>query len=143
MFGTFADSVSSSTATAHEKPLPQVVFYSIEYPGYVEECSVPQAIGNLGGQPKVDQVFRRTAQKTDPPLELSFHPCNPFSHPIPGDVVPSNSLLLKVVKRKRRVDAAHNDDGVIGEYTADVVGVVSKTARFRSAYFVMPHRLCG
>ena len=141
MLGTFSDSVSSSTA--REKPLPQVAFCSIEYPGYVEECSVPQAIENLGGQPKVDQVFRRTAQKTDAPLELSFHPRNPFSHPIPGDVVPSNSLLLKVVKRKRRVDAAHSDDGVIGEYTADVVGIVSKTARFRSAYFIMLRRLHG
>jgi len=141
MLGVSSDSASSSTA--RERPLQQVAFYSIEYPGYIEEHSVPQAVENLGGQAKVDQAFRRTAQKTDALLELSFHPRNPFSHPIPGDVVPSQNLLLKVVKRKRRIDAAHNDDGAIGEYTADVVGIVSKTARFRSAYFIMPHCLCG
>lgn len=110
--------------------LPQLSFYSIEYPGYVQPSSVPLAIDNLGGQSKVDRAFKRTASKTQALLELSLRPGNPFAHPIPGDVVSTNNLLLKVTKRKRK----HVSDGRIGEYTAEVAGIVLKTARFRSDF---------
>ncbi len=130
-------SESARTPTAIEHPFPQVPYYSIEYPGYVQHSSVPLAIENLGGQSKLGHAFRRSSHKTDALLELSFHRDNPFTHPIPGDVVPANSLLLKVVKRKRKapIDAMSidNSDSIIGEFTAEVVGIVSKTARFRSA----------
>ena len=110
--------------------LPQLPFYSVEYPGYVQHSSVPLAINNLGGQSKIDHAFKRTPSKTQTLLELSLRPGNPFAHPIPGDVVDTNNLLLKVTKRKRKhVD---DDSSTIGEYTTEVVGVVSKTARFRS-----------
>lgn len=120
-----------------ERPLPQVSYYSVEYPGYLQDSSVPLAIDRLGGQSKLDHVFHRSSQKKDTLLELSFRPDNPFMHPVPGDVVPANNLLLKIVKRKRKapVDAMSVDDSkrVIGEYTAEVIGILSKTARFRSA----------
>ncbi|TFK27098.1 hypothetical protein FA15DRAFT_587283 [Coprinopsis marcescibilis] len=114
---------------APEHPLPQQQFYSIEYPGYVKEASVPTVIHNLGGRVRIDRAFKRMAPKTDSLLELSFNPENPFSHPIPGDVVNTNNLLLKVTRRRRKLP---NEDGEIGEYKAEVVGVITKTARFRS-----------
>ncbi|PPQ95507.1 hypothetical protein CVT26_008535 [Gymnopilus dilepis] len=123
---------STTTQPEAGRPLPQVSFYSIEYPGYVSPTSVPTAIRNVGGQAKLDRAFKRTAQKSDTLLELSLRPENPFAHPIPGDVVGANNLLLKVVKRKRKRSAENSDAPPIGEYTAEVVGVMSKTARFRS-----------
>jgi general transcription factor 3C polypeptide 5 (transcription factor C subunit 1) len=118
--------------TAQERRLPQVTFYSVEYPGYVKDSSVPLAIQNIGGQSKLDNAFRRSAQRRDALLELSFRSKDPFAHPIPGDVIPANNLLLKVVKRKRKSP----DSEVIGDFTAEIVGIVSKTARFRSASFL-------
>ncbi|KAJ3507558.1 hypothetical protein NLJ89_g6231 [Agrocybe chaxingu] len=118
---------------APERPLPPVVFYSVEYPGYVKPTSVPLAVSNLGGQDKLDQVFRRTTQRADTLVELSLRPGNPFAHPIPGDVVNANNLLLKVVKRKRKAPpGASPFDGAAGEYTAELVGILSKTVRFRN-----------
>jgi general transcription factor 3C polypeptide 5 (transcription factor C subunit 1) len=121
---------STPPSVAGDPVLPQLPFYSVEYPGYVQHSSVPLAINNLGGQSKIDHAFKRTPSKTQTLLELSLRPGNPFAHPIPGDVVGTNNLLLKVTKRKRKhVD---DDSSTIGEYTTEVVGVVSKTARFRS-----------
>jgi general transcription factor 3C polypeptide 5 (transcription factor C subunit 1) len=141
--------MSQKSAPAHE--LPTTHFYSIEYPGYVRPESVSKAIHSLGGQPSIDRAFRRNAPREDSLLELNLRPDNPFSHPLPGDLVPTNNLLLKVVKRKlkRRPPPTDDDDGlhkeeeeVIGEYTAVAVGAIPKTARFRSEQicpFLTPH----
>ncbi|KAJ7499127.1 RNA polymerase III transcription factor IIIC subunit-domain-containing protein [Mycena latifolia] len=125
-------SSSSPGIPAPERPIPATPFYSIEYPGYVRPTSVPIAVQNLGGQAALDSAFKRSAAKTEATLELRLRPGNPFAHPVPGDVVLTNNLVLKVVKRKRknRMDA---DDGALqGEYTAEIVGSTSKTVRFRS-----------
>lgn len=128
------------TALAHE--LPAAHFYSIEYPGYVHPESVVTAVHSLGGQSSIDRAFRRSAPKEDALLELNLRPDNPFSHPLPGDLVPTNNILLKVVKR--RLKRTPDDDGshkdIIGEYTAAAVGVIPKTARFRSErYPLLPN----
>jgi len=123
-------SVHDAPTEAPEKPLPHTPYYSVEYPGYVQDSSVPLAVSNLGGQEKLDQVFRRSAPRSEAILELSLNPGSPFAHPIPGNVVGTNNLVLKIVKRRRKgKDLA---DAPIGEYTAEVVGVGSKVARFRS-----------
>ncbi|KAI9467269.1 RNA polymerase III transcription factor IIIC subunit-domain-containing protein [Lactarius psammicola] len=110
------------TALAHE--LPTAHFYSIEYPGYVRPESVSTAVHSLGGQSSIDRAFRRGAPKEDALLELNLRPDNPFSHPLPGDLVPTNNILLKVVKR--RLKRSPDDDGsqkeIVGEYTAAAVG---------------------
>ena len=126
--------MQSTPPSVVEPPLLQHTFYSVEYPGYVQPSSVPLAINNLGGQSKVDHAFKRTGPKSQTLLELSLRPGNPFAHPIPGDVVGTNNLLLKVTKRKRKPVAG--DPCTTGEYTAEVVGIVSKTARFRSDFMV-------
>ncbi|KAF8211339.1 RNA polymerase III transcription factor IIIC subunit-domain-containing protein [Mycena galopus ATCC 62051] len=118
---------------APERPIVATPFYSVEYPGYVRTTSVPIAVRNLGGQGALGTAFKRSAAKTDPgTLELKLRPENPFAHPVPGDVVPTNNLVLKVVKRKRK-NRMDTDDGTAqGEYIAEVVGSTSKTVRFRS-----------
>lgn len=118
-------------------PLPPQHFYSVEYPGYVAPTSVQSAIRHLGGQASVDNAFKRIRRNEtrDNLVDLKFRPEDPFSHPVPGDVTSTNNLLLKVVKRKRRRLNAPQDsvsDKVEKEFTAEVVGDIPKTLRFRS-----------
>lgn len=120
-----------SSLQAAVYPLPQVPFYSIEYPGYVRPTSVPLAMSNLGGQSALDNAFKRAASKTETLIELKLRPDQPFAHPVPGDVVATNNILLRIVKKRRK---NRLDDGYIGEYTTEVIGVIPKTARFRSEY---------
>ncbi|PCH41610.1 hypothetical protein WOLCODRAFT_17227 [Wolfiporia cocos MD-104 SS10] len=123
--------VRPAVAPAPERPLPSTHFYSVEYPGYVQPTSVPLAVERLGGQQCVEGAFRRSGAA----LELHLRPGNPYAHPVPGEVVPTNNILLRVVKRRRKRrdgDTGGNGDGSVGEYTVQAVGVVSKTARFRS-----------
>lgn len=120
---------SSLPTEALERPLPATHFYSVEYPGYVQHSSVPLAVRNLGGASKLESAFKRTAARSEALLELNLRYGNPYAHPIPGDVVGTSNILIKVTKRKRRrVD----DDGVVGDYIAEPLGVILKTARFRS-----------
>ena len=119
-------------ANTPERPLPQVPFYSIEYPGYVRATSTPLAIKNLGGQSKLDSTFRRATSKPESFLEISLRPINPFSHQVPGEVVSTNNILLKVVKRRRK-----GKD--VGEYVISAVGVIHKTLRFRSKFLASPY----
>ncbi|KAH0587367.1 hypothetical protein H2248_006166 [Termitomyces sp. 'cryptogamus'] len=118
-----------SSLQAPAYPLPQTPFYSIEYPGYVRPTSVSLAVSNLGGQSVLDSAFKRAASKTETLIELKLRPEQPFAHPVPGDVVPTNNILLKIVKKRRK---NRLEDGAIGEYTAEAIGVIPKTARFRS-----------
>ncbi|KAG6911660.1 hypothetical protein DXG01_007910 [Tephrocybe rancida] len=118
---------NSSQATDH--PLPQTPFYSIEYPGYVLPASVPLAVSNLGGQSALDSAFKRSASKTETLIELKLRPDQPFAHPVPGDVVSTNNILLKIVRKRRKHKL---EDGTTGEYTTEAVGIIPKTARFRS-----------
>src|ERR1700691_1244779 len=113
-----SSSTSYTSSEAPEHPLPSTPFFSIEYPGYVRSTSIPLAINNLGGQSSLDNAFKRTATKTDALLELSLRPGNPFAHPVPGDVVGTSNVLLKVVKRKRRRADGQAGVDTVGEYTA-------------------------
>ncbi|KAJ3558658.1 hypothetical protein NM688_g793 [Phlebia brevispora] len=121
---------SPSEPTAPLRPLPSSHYYSVEYPGYIQPGSLPLAIERLGGQAKVDAAFKRTAGKTSSLLELRLRPTDPFAHPIAGEVITTNNILLKVVKRKRK--QSRDQDGTMGEYIVEAMGVVPKTARFRS-----------
>ncbi|KAK0242443.1 RNA polymerase III transcription factor IIIC subunit-domain-containing protein [Armillaria nabsnona] len=128
-------STSGSTSTSKEAvalPLPSTPFYSVEYPGRVKPTSVPEAIHTLGGQHSLDSAFKHATSKAESLVELSLRPDNPFSHPIPGEVVASNAILLKVVKRRKKKKPEDAEDGFIGEYTTEAIGVIPKTIRFRS-----------
>ncbi|KAI0282363.1 RNA polymerase III transcription factor IIIC subunit-domain-containing protein [Russula aff. rugulosa BPL654] len=73
--------------------------------------SVHKAIHTLGGQSSIDRAFRRNAPREDSPLELNLRPDNPFSHPLLGELVPTNNILLRVVKRKLK-HPRPEDDGM-------------------------------
>lgn len=109
---------------ARQHPLPQVPFYSVEYPGYVRPSSTHLAISNLGGQSKLDNTFRHATSKPESLLELTLRPNNPFAHHISGEAVATNNIVFKIVKRRRK---NRNE----GEYTVEAVGVTHKTVRFR------------
>jgi general transcription factor 3C polypeptide 5 (transcription factor C subunit 1) len=130
-----SSSSSQPSNEAPERPLPSTPFYSVEYPGYVQPSSIPLAIRNLGGQACLDAAFKRTTSKPETLVELQLRPDNPFAHPIPGNVVGTNNILLKIVKRRRRrQDGDSGDAGVVGEYKVEAVGVIPKTIRFRCEY---------
>ncbi len=88
---------------APEVPLSQTHYYSIEYPGYVQPAAVSTAIHNLGGQSQINSVFRRNTLGAQVLLELALRPNSMFAHPIPGDAVATNNLVLKVTKRRKKV----------------------------------------
>ena len=125
---------STAPRPAPERPLPSTHYYSVEYPGFVRPRSAPLAIDRLGGQPAIDSAFRRATgrDRVESLLELRLRKENPYAHPIPGEVVPTSNIVLKVVKRRRKRREGEPADGPIGEYTVEAVGVVPKTARFRS-----------
>ena len=130
--------MANQSHQAPERPLPQTHYYSIEYPGYVQQASVSTAIQSLGGQAHIDNVFRRNTPRAGVLLELSLRPHSLFSHPIPADVVATNNLVLKITKRRKK-GSKQNGAYIVGEYKTEVVGVMSKTVRFRSTYPIRFH----
>jgi general transcription factor 3C polypeptide 5 (transcription factor C subunit 1) len=133
------DNESARPAPAH--PLPSQHFYSIEYPGYVSPESIPIAMHTMGGQTCIDNVFRRVQRNRgrDNVVDLKLRPDNPFCHPVPGEVTSTNNLLLRVVKKKRRVlGSTGSSFETVGEYTAQIVGIIPKTLRFRSEFLLAP-----
>lgn len=84
-------------ATSYE--IPQKLFHSIEYPGYVRPASVPRAIARLGGEKKVSEAFRKNLN-----VDLKLHDPGkrPFAHPPSGKTVEVQNLVLKVTRRRRK-----------------------------------------
>ncbi|KAF7355135.1 hypothetical protein MSAN_01429100 [Mycena sanguinolenta] len=117
---------ASVSIPAPQYPMPATPFYSIEYPGFVRTASVPIAVRNLGGQAALGTAFKRTAAKTEATLELRLRPENPFAHPVPGDVVLTNNLVLKVVKRKRKKSLYLEDRMADYQYQPDMNDPVTK-----------------
>jgi general transcription factor 3C polypeptide 5 (transcription factor C subunit 1) len=131
------ESSSNTEASLHE--LPQNTLYSVEYPGYVSPGSIPTAIKHLGGDAVLNDAFKRTASKKEALLELNFRPDNAFSHPVPGNIVSTSNLVLKVVKRRYKRNAtvpseASGSQEPQGAYTANIIGTINRTARFRSQH---------
>lgn len=117
--------------------LPSTPVYAVEYPGFVSAASIPYIIRTLGGQTSLENAFKRSATREDSLIELRFKPDNPFSHPIAGNVVPTHNILLKVVKRKRKRRDTSGSNETVGEYKAQAIGLVTKTARFRSKFLTL------
>lgn len=128
---------TTPSSPAPEIQIPPVNVYSVEYPGYVQPTSAPEAVRRLGGHQALESAFRKSG-KPDSFLELRYRPDNPFAHPIAGEVVQTNSILLKVVKRRRKPVLGTTTDeqvaGPTGEYTVEPVGLIPGTARFRGEF---------
>ncbi|EIW69414.1 hypothetical protein TREMEDRAFT_68676 [Tremella mesenterica DSM 1558] len=141
------DSPSSSlfaqihpVAPSHSAPsrhLPQQAFASIEYPGPV---SHPSAILNLVSQDDINECFNAPITEGNI-LEMSYRPGDRSCVPVRGNKVPSQKLLLKIVKRHRRKEeeghvsrrrGKEREGAEEGVFTAEIVGPVNQTVRFRS-----------
>ncbi|KAG8765670.1 General transcription factor 3C polypeptide 5, partial [Serendipita sp. 397] len=126
-------------------PLNRTVFYSIEFPGYVNPGSVQKCVQRLGGLQNISDTFRR-GLKIDLPLKEN----DPFAHPAAGQTVATQNLVLRIVKRRRRKQQVERDGSedhmrdrgsshsgtstkqIEGVFTAEVVGISQKTMRFRN-----------
>ena len=129
------DSIPSSS-TAPTKTYPRQPFASIEYPGSV---SYPEAILKVVSQADINECFNSTGltieQKT---LEMRYKEGDLYAVPVRGLRVPSQKLLLKVTKRRRRtrdhagMDKGKERDGAEeGVFTAELMGPMTQTVRFR------------
>ena len=154
---TAAASAIAKQETAQVYRLPKVPFNSIEFPGPISQdrASLAKALESLGHQKAIDACFNRATRM----LELKYDVHDYWSHPIVGESVPIQRLVLKVTRRRRKIrssrnsstDAQHgtrlgagqrahehlvmiNDDSkqaAEGVFKAEVVGVVKSTVRFR------------
>ncbi|CAG8594178.1 8576_t:CDS:2 [Acaulospora morrowiae] len=117
--------------TAPTKIIPSQQLFSVEYPGYVK--NIDKVLQTLGGQRGLKKAVNEDL------MELRFRPGDPFCHPINGDVIPTSNLLLKVTwKRKKRKTHVsqkilddHTDNGDVKDVDFKVIGIISKTCRFR------------
>ncbi len=119
-----------NSGDAPEYVLPSACYYSVEYPGYVKPESVDKAVSALGGIKSLDASFRKHTQPAPVP-QLRLQPGNLFAHPIPGDVVKTNKLVLEVTKRIKKNRIHAESEEVEGEFVAKIVGSTSRTIRFR------------
>ncbi|KAF8341420.1 RNA polymerase III transcription factor IIIC subunit-domain-containing protein [Cantharellus anzutake] len=116
---------------APEHVLPSTHYYSVEYPGYVESTSVDKAVAALGGIKSLDASLRKHAQPAPAP-QLWLQPGNLFAHPIQGNIVKTNKLVLEVIQRKKRNRIHTHEEEAEGEFTATIIGSASRTIRFRA-----------
>lgn len=128
------------------KRLPKIAFNSVEYPGPIsrQPASIDYALSTLGRQPAVDACFNRATRI----LELRYDVQDTWSHPIVGENVPVQRLVLKVTRRRRKIREPSEPSSVTNEQTtsstvqvanvsnggvfkAEIMGVVKSTVRFR------------
>jgi hypothetical protein len=106
---------------------PDAHLFSIEYPGYVknEPKSIEKFVEMCGGMPAIVKGYERSMGGRQSNIELRLRPDNPYLHPVAGEVLHSANLLLKIVRRRRKGQDEWQEK-------AEVVGVVSRTCRFRT-----------
>ncbi|RSH80324.1 tau 95 subunit of transcription factor TFIIIC [Apiotrichum porosum] len=117
----------STLNTARWRPLPRTTFRSIEYPGPMQRA---HQILKVANQQDIDDCFNANAQEPQY-LEMRYRPEERSGVPVRGTRVASQKVLVKVVKRRRK---APNDDEELNEgvFTADIIGSIPQTVRFRS-----------
>ncbi|KAJ9123966.1 hypothetical protein QFC22_000757 [Naganishia vaughanmartiniae] len=113
------DQASSSTVPMKKAPvkkLPKTTYNTVEFPGPIPQnsASLQQAVNTLGRQKALDDCFNRATRL----LELRYDPTDTWAHPIIGESVPVQRLLLKVVRRRRKIKNASNQQQVTGSSSA-------------------------
>ncbi|KAJ2684467.1 tau 95 subunit of transcription factor TFIIIC, partial [Coemansia spiralis] len=112
---------------AERRPLPGRTMLAVEYPGYVVDAD--KAIRSIGGSKK---LARDATEDIGMPVELRYRYDDPASHPINGEITPTENLLLKVTRRVRRTRAGSGQGpDEKAQVQAEVVAVLDKTVRFR------------
>ncbi|WVQ70039.1 uncharacterized protein L199_008263 [Kwoniella botswanensis] len=121
------DGNQGESSKAPFKYLPKHVFGSIEYPGPV---SHPSSILKVIHQQDINECFNATSTSTGKPvLEMRYRGLedSTYENPVRGHRIPSQKLLLKITKRRRK--GKSRDEGV---FTSEVLGSIPQTVRFRS-----------
>lgn len=122
--------------------VPPTSFVSVEYPGPLRSADAhANALRAVGGLKAVTYSVNQDQVGPDGVgLELNLRPDEIFSHPITGEAVATNNVLLRVVKRRRK-NPRRGPDGTIvqgeeGVYSVEAVGAIRRTFRFRSAWTI-------
>ncbi|KAJ1894791.1 tau 95 subunit of transcription factor TFIIIC [Kickxella alabastrina] len=122
---------------AERLSVPQRTVLSVEYPGFVKDTE--KAIQSIGGREK---LARDVAEDVGAQIELRYRYNDPTSHPISGEIVATENLLIKVTRHIKKVKGRPLDGTEKSIQTsAQIVGVIEKTARFRKLadfQYVMP-----
>ncbi|XP_047165634.1 general transcription factor 3C polypeptide 5-like [Vigna umbellata] len=90
--------------------IPEPEGFLVHYPAY--PSSISRAVDTLGG---IQGILKARSSQSNK-LELRFRPEDPYSHPAFGELRPTNTLLLKISKRKspsvREAKEASSSSGV-------------------------------
>ncbi|KAJ2816376.1 tau 95 subunit of transcription factor TFIIIC, partial [Coemansia erecta] len=112
---------------AERRPLPEDTVVAFDYPGYVVNTN--KAIRTFGGSQK---LARDVTEDIGMPIELRYRYNDPTSHPIKGDIIPTQNLLIKVTRRVKKSSASSPSTAKSSKITsAKVVAVIDKSVRFR------------
>lgn len=95
---------------------------SVEYPGIVK--NLDKMMETLGGIDKLKRTFDDPTSR----LELFPRPKDVFSHPLMGDRVNTNNLLVKCI-REKVVDSSGTVSYV---YKPTIVGIITISYKFKS-----------
>ncbi|KAJ2575679.1 tau 95 subunit of transcription factor TFIIIC [Coemansia sp. RSA 1807] len=119
---------NSGSEMAERWPLPERTVLAVDYPGYV--VNADRAIQTIGGSKK---LARDVVENVGMPIELRYRYKDPTSHPIKGEIISNQNLLLvKVTRRVKKTSAsspsATKPPAII---SAKVVAVIDKSVRFR------------
>lgn len=146
--------VQSSGPRAPYRSIPRATFAAVEYPGSV---SHPSALLKVITQDNINECFNTPWAKESAVLEMSYRMDDKSSVPVRGLRAPSAKLLLRIKRRRRKRDESSDEEqeeaevpgqgqgqgkgkgkeGDQGVFTADIVGAVTQTVRFRR------ESLCG
>ncbi len=137
------DPSHASSSTAPFRDYPQQSLASVEYPGPV---SHPSALLKVIPQEDLNECFNAPPSESKT-LEMSYRREDRYGVPVRGTRVASQKLLLKIVKRRRKRMDGMEVDGqegrrqgkgkerdlspVDGVFTAEIMGPVTQTVRFR------------
>jgi len=119
--------------------VPPAAFVSVEFPGPFRSAKAQEnALRAIGGLKAV--AFSVNQDQFGPEgagIELNLRPDEIFSHPIMGEAVATNNVLLRVVKRRRKNPRRDANGAIVqgeeGIYSVEAVGAIKRTYRFRSA----------
>lgn len=95
---------------------------AIEYPAVVK--NLDKMMETLGGMDKLKRTFDDSSSR----FELFLRPKDVFSHPLMGDRVNTNNLLVKCVREK----ITDSSGKVSYVYKANVVGMITVAYKFNS-----------
>lgn len=123
--GSGSETSVAGPSTARWRPLPRSTFRAVEYPGPMQS---PAQILRVVAQDDVDECFNAPLSESKV-LEMRYRPQDRTAVPVRGTRVPTQKVLVKVVRRRRRGDGS--GDSSQGVFTADVVGSIPQTVRFR------------